>query len=259
VDTQELFRTALAFFRDGVEAAVDVTRTPWGGVTRADRYPTVHMANEAWVVSIPRGGASEILAAMDRVYAGSQVRHRRLWFEDPDEAYAAQEAFVAAGFKPTGELAMARLGQPSCILNPDVVVREADSDAIEEDYRAIGAAIDEGPGYDPKLSHDLYSLDRERSALLRMRRFVAYLEDEPAGTFSLWPRRPFALIEYLGTHPRFRMKGVGRTMISEACHHAILERCEWILLTADLFDTPRMMYKTLGFEPIGEIRGFLRA
>jgi len=29
-------------------------------------------------------------------------------------------------------------------------------------------------------------------------------------------------------------------------------------LTADLFDTPKEMYKTLGFEPIGEVRGFVR-
>jgi len=29
------------------------------------------------------------------------------------------------------------------------------------------------------------------------------------------------------------------------------------LLTADLFDTPKEMYKTLGFEAVGEVRGFL--
>jgi hypothetical protein len=34
--------------------------------------------------------------------------------------------------------------------------------------------------------------------------------------------------------------------------------CEWVLLISDLFDTPQAMYKTLGFLPIGEVRGFLR-
>jgi len=35
--------------------------------------------------------------------------------------------------------------------------------------------------------------------------------------------------------------------------------CEYILLFANLFETPQVMYKTLGFEPIGEMRGFFRA
>src|SRR5207249_1950740 len=58
--------------------------------------------------------------------------------------------------------------------------------------------------------------------------------------------------------PDFRMQGVGRTMIFEACKRAAEARCEWVVLISDLFDTPQEMYKTLGFEPIGEVRGFLR-
>jgi len=54
------------------------------------------------------------------------------------------------------------------------------------------------------------------------------------------------------------MRGVGRTMLFEACKRAIEARCEWVVLISDLFDTPKEMYKTLGFEAIGEVRGFLR-
>jgi len=259
VDTRDLFRALLDFWRDGIEASVDVVRRPWGVITRAERYPTVFMANEALVASTPEEGVPRILADLDAVYAGSEIRHRRVWFEDAEEAFAAQDAFVEAEFKPSAEVAMARVGMPSCIVNPDVAIREAEAEVVEEDYRGIWSAMDEASGYDAKLSHDLYALGLERSRVLRTRRFVAYLNGEPAGIFLLWPRGRFALIDDVGTHPRFRMKGVGRTMIFEACHRAILERCEWTLLTADLFDTPQMMYKTLGFEPIGELRGFFRA
>jgi hypothetical protein len=47
-------------------------------------------------------------------------------------------------------------------------------------------------------------------------------------------------------------------MVFEACRRAASARCEWVLLTADLFDTPKEMYKTLGFAPIGEVRAFVR-
>ncbi|MGQ0797242.1 MAG: GNAT family N-acetyltransferase [Methanobacteriota archaeon] len=258
MDTRDLFRALLGFWHDAIEAAVDVVRTPWGVITRADRYPTVHMANEAFVASPPEGGMARILADMDATYDGSDIRHRRVWFEDADAAFAAQEAFAAAGFRPLAELAMARLGQPSCIVNPDVEVRRVDARAAEEDHLAVWLAIDEAGGFGPDLSRQLHTLGRDRAALLGQQRLVAYLDGSPAGIFLLWPRGRFALIDDVGTHPRFRMKGVGRTMISEACHRATLERCEYTLLTADLFDTPRLMYKTLGFEPIGEVRGFLR-
>jgi GNAT superfamily N-acetyltransferase len=258
VDTRDLFRALLRFWRDAMQAAVDVVRTPWGVITRADRYPTVHMANEAFVVSPPPQGVARVLADMDAAYAGSPIRHRRVWFEDAEAAFAVQEAFAAAGFRPLAEIAMARLGLPSCIVNKDVRVRVVDGPDAEADHLAVWLAVDEGSGYGPELSRQLHALGADRAVLLGQQRYVAYLDGLPAGIFLLWPRGPFALIDDVGTHPRFRMKGVGRTMIHEACHRATLERCEWALLTADRFDTPQMMYKTLGFEPIGEVRGFLR-
>src|SRR5437660_798319 len=86
----------------------------------------------------------------------------------------------------------------------------------------------------------------------------ANLDGTAAGTVSVWPRGIFAWIDNVATHPDFRMRGVGRTMLFEACKRAIEARCEWTLLISDLFDTPKEMYKTLGFEAIGEVRGFLR-
>jgi ribosomal protein S18 acetylase RimI-like enzyme len=91
-----------------------------------------------------------------------------------------------------------------------------------------------------------------------MRPYVAYVDGTPAGTVSVWPRGTFGWIDDVATHPDFRMQGIGRTMIFEACKRAMEARCEWIVLISDLFDTPQEMYKTLGFEAIGEVRGFLR-
>lgn len=258
MDLPTLFRTLLTFQRDWVKAAVDVTPRPWGAVIRNDRFSRVYMANMALAERLPSGGPSEILADMDDVFRDSSVRFRSILFEDAQAAFDGQEEFIASGFRPTAEVAMARLGLPSCFVNPDVDVREAAEGTRREDFRQITRAIHDEAAYGPEVHSQLWSLDEERKALVGEKDYVAYLGDEPAGTFSVWPRRPYAVVESVATHPRFRKLGVGRTMIFDACNRAISAGCEWILLVADLFDTPKMMYKTLGFEPIGELRGFFR-
>ena len=126
------------------------------------------------------------------------------------------------------------------------------------DFRAIAAATDVAFGHSRDVIEQLWGVWRERSKRVGMQPYVAYLDGTAAGTVSVWPRGIFAWIDNVATHPDFRMRGVGRTMLFEACKRAIEARCEWTLLISDLFDTPKEMYKTLGFEAIGEVRGFLR-
>lgn len=258
MDVSTLFRALLAFERDWIESAVDTVRKDWGTVTRSALYPLIHRANMAIVERVPANGVPDILADVDDVFHDAPVSFRSLLFEDARLAFEAQEAFVALGFRPTADLAMARLGLPSCIVNPDVEVREVGPAAGIDDFRRIKRAIDDERGYGSEVHDQMWALDGRRKALLGTKDLVAYLGGVPAGTVSVRPRAPYAVVEDVATHPRFRMRGVGRTMIFEACNRAIQERCEWVLLTADLFDTPKEMYQTLGFHPIGEIRGFHR-
>jgi GNAT superfamily N-acetyltransferase len=213
----------------------------------------------AWVDRLPAGGVDEVLADLDRALEGTAVAHRALQFADAQAAYEVQETMVARGFQPKAAVAMARLGVPSCIINHDVVVRQVDVDAPFDDFRTISRVIHAESGYSEAVSDQLLGLWRERAAAVGLRAHVGYLGDEPAGIFTLWPSGAFAFIEDVATHPRFRNRGIGRTLVYKACFFAIVERCEWVLLMADLFDTPRIMYKTLGFEPVGEVRSFLRA
>src|SRR2546427_9833777 len=104
----------------------------------------------------------------------------------------------------------------------------------------------------------LWGVWHDRSQRVGMSPFVAYMNGTPAGTISVWTRGPFAWIDDVATHPDFRLRGVARTMIFEACRRAASARCEWVVLTADLFDTPKEMYRTPGFEPAGGGRGSCR-
>src|SRR2546428_11639211 len=84
-----------------------------------------------------------------------------------------------------------------------------------------------------------------------MQPYVASLNGTPAGTISVWARGPFAWIDDVATHPDFRLRGVARTMIFEACRRAAGGRCEWGVVTSDMFDTPQGKYKSLRFAPVG--------
>jgi ribosomal protein S18 acetylase RimI-like enzyme len=138
------------------------------------------------------------------------------------------------------------------------VIRPAADDQVADDFRTVMGATEAGSGLSRDVIEQLWGVWQERSRRVGMRPYVAYLDGIPAGTVSVWPRGQFAWIDDVATHPDFRMRGIGRTMIFEACKRAMEARCEWLVLISDLFDTPQEMYRTLGFEAIGEVRGFLR-
>lgn len=257
MDFRELHRAILDFQRTWTESCGQVTPTRYGAILRHDRYPLVPMANLAWVARPPGGGMDEVLDDLDRTFDDAVVR-RGIHFEDPQLAFEAQEELVGRGFRPTASVGMARLGLPSCIRNDAVAVREVGPDAPEEDFLGVLRVVVREEGYAAEESRQRLELDRERAAALGVRAFVAYLHDEAAGTFRLWPRGSFALVEDVATHPRFRMQGVGRTMLWEAGRQALYRGAEWTVLLAGLQEAPRIMYTTLGYQPVGEVRGFLR-
>jgi len=258
VDTDELLREVIEFLRIWRAQAPSRVSTSWGTIYRDERFAAIHQANLGWVASIPEEGSAKILADLDEAFRGSAVRHQSLLFEDAEKAYAVQEDMARQGFRPIADMAMAKVGLPACIVNPDVEIRPAEEGAAADDFRILKIATEAAFGYSPQVVDQLWGVWHERSKRVGMRAYVAYLNGKPAGTISVWARGPFAWIDDVATQPDFRLQGIARTMIFEACRRAASARCEWVLLTADLFDTPKEMYRTLGFEPVGEVRGFVR-
>ncbi len=258
MDTQELLRAGLGFERTWAETGAAVRRTPYGATIRNDAFPRIYMANMAWVERIPPAGIDAILEDLDDAFEGSAVRHRNVEFEDAQVAFDHQEAFVERGFRPLSELAMARVGLPACITSPDVVIREVGKDAPEDDYRRLRLRVFAGLEYDREESEQLYAIARHHGAILGQHDFVGYFQGAPAATISLWPRGLFAYIGDVATMPEFRNRGVARTLIFEVSKKSLGQGCEYSLLFTDPFDSPRAMYKTLGYEPVGEVRSFLK-
>jgi len=258
VDVAELHAALIDMVRTWFATRAEVLPTSYGRIIRDLDHALVYDTNLAWVDRIPEGGATHVIADLDRAFGGTDVRHRFVVFADAQDAYGLQEAFSSAGFRPHGELVMAKVGLPACIVNPDVVVKEVPPDMGSEDFRLVQLAIYAESGYAQEESRQVFEVERAKGTALGERAYVGYVRGKPAATVTVWPRGTFAVIGSVATLPEFRMQGVGRTMVFEACREAINLRCEYALLTADLFDTPREMYKTLGFEPVGELRGFLR-
>lgn len=258
VDTRELLRTALDFERTWVEIGAEIRKTSYGAVIRDLRYPLIHVANLAWIERLPRRGIEEVLADLDAAFEGTGVGHRNIIFEDAQTAFENQEAFAAHGFRPLADLTMARVGLPACIANPDLATREVGSDAPEDDYRRLRMRLFAGLGYGEEEARQLYALSRDRGRVVGLRTFVGYHGDRPAGTISLWARGRFGFVSDVATMPEFRNKGIARTMLFDISKRAINAGCEYSLLFTDLLESPQVMYKTLGYQPVGEVRSFLR-
>lgn len=258
MDTRELLAAAIDFQRRWVESGAEVRRTPFGAILRAPRFPLIYMANLAWVERLPREGIEPVLEALDAAFEGTAVVHRNVVFEDAQVAFENQEAFASRGFRPLADLVMARVGLPACIANPDLAVHGIDADASTDAYRRMRMRLFEGIGYPPEECRQLYEIARERGEALGQKAFIGSYKGEPAGTIALWPRGRFGLIEDVATMPEFRGRGVARTMLFEISKRALSEGCEYTLLFTDPFDSPQVMYKTLGYLPVGEIRSFLK-
>src|SRR6266545_1737720 len=179
-----MLRAVIGFLRTWREQAPAKVRTSWGMIYRDDRFPLIHQANLGWVMTLPKEGPKTIIA----------------------------------------DLALAKVGLPDCIVNPELAVRAVAEEPIEDDFRFVMTATEKSSGHSPAVIDQMWGVWRERSRLVGMQPYVAYLNGTPVGTGSVWPRGVFAWIDDVATRPEFRMRGVGRTMIFEACKRAIEAR-----------------------------------
>src|SRR5256712_25974 len=163
VDTDELCRAVVEFLRIWREQAASRVPTSWGTIYRDERFAAIHQANLGWVASIPEEGSAKILADLDEAFRDSPVRHRSLLFEDAEEAYGVQEDMARQGFRPVADLAMAKVGLPACIVNPDVEIRRAEEGAAADDFRVLKIAADAALGYTPQVVGELWGVWHDRS------------------------------------------------------------------------------------------------
>jgi ribosomal protein S18 acetylase RimI-like enzyme len=81
--------------------------------------------------------------------------------------------------------------------------------------------------------------------------YGAFLQDEFVGGLGIYKVGDTAVIDSVVTHPNFRKQGVGRSLVYQACLHALeYLSVEKLLLEADNGSAAKRMYEQLGFETV---------
>lgn len=256
----ELFSEVLQASFATLSSMSRVHKRPWGAILVAPDYPAVHDANMAWVERLPKSGIGQVILELDNATRSQGISFRHLEFADPDAAHRSQEALVDMGFSPSRMVAMVRLGATACIKNPDLEVREVDTPEEWDVFEAIFSELHAESGYSEEVSREIIERHRARLPKLRERVVMGLFGGEGAGVATLVPRPRLAYVAEVGTRPKFRRRGVARTLVEDVSNLAQQLGIPYVGLTTAWDNEPaHALYTSLGYAPVGERRGFHKA
>jgi len=221
---------------------------------RNDDLARVFDANLGWVDD-PETDLRDLEASWDAVFSGSAVRHRKFVFGDAEAAFRRQEEFAAAGYVPEAAYVMLHAGEKACVTNDEVEVRPVPAD--DPDFAAIRLGVEAAEGYDPEVVDQLARKGDREAKAAGTACFVGYLRGEPAGMVGLHTFREIGVVDYVGTLPALRGRGVGVTLLCRTIEQSRLLGHRHLLLSVDLDNPAKRIYEDLQFRVIGEIRAFL--
>jgi len=245
----ELFSEVLQASFATLSSVSRVQKRPWGALAIAPDYPAVHDANMAWVERVPKSGIGQVVLELDNATRSQGISFRHIEFADPD-----------MGFEPTRMVAMVRLGVSTCIRNPDLEVREVDTPEEWEVFEAIFSELHEESGYSDEVSREIIERHRARLAKLKERVYMGLFAGEGAGVATLVPGQRLAYVAEVGTRPKFRRRGVARTLVEEVSNLGQQLGIPYVGLTTAWDNDPaRALYASLGYQAVGERRGFHKA
>ncbi|MFT7474717.1 MAG: GNAT superfamily N-acetyltransferase [Verrucomicrobiales bacterium] len=214
-------------------------------VLQAD-FPNSHYHNRL-VVTSPASPA-DILAATEEILRNAGSKHRYVTIDDDALGDASSSDFVAAGYEHETIATMIHRGPEPTPPRHDVQAVSLDTlrPALLRDWRielpsASADEIDQLAGRTALYSHGadvtlLAVFDRDE-IVARAELYVDHVER-------------IAQFENLFTHPDFRGRGYGDSLLREALRRGRQAGCELSCLTADLGDWPVEWYSRFGYEEI---------
>jgi ribosomal protein S18 acetylase RimI-like enzyme len=102
--------------------------------------------------------------------------------------------------------------------------------------------------YAPAVSREVVGSMRRKSESGALDVFVAEQKGRVVGTVALALYRGLASILSVGTLPDARRRGVGRSMVLDMVARARAARADLVYLVARADDSPKDMYRKLGFQ-----------
>jgi spore maturation protein CgeE len=86
--------------------------------------------------------------------------------------------------------------------------------------------------------------------------YVAFDNARPVGHFSQRTRDGLGYLESLFVDPEYRMRGIGTALTHHTAAAARAEGARVVFLPAAAADTPKEMYRRMGFEPVYAFRNY---
>jgi ribosomal protein S18 acetylase RimI-like enzyme len=132
---------------------------------------------------------------------------------------------------------------------PGVVLKRVPAEGSWDSFAyAMDRMNREEPWYAPSVSMEIVGSMRAKSEKGALEVFLAERDRRVVGTVGLALHRGVASIFSVGTLPDARRRGVGRTLVIDAVERAQEAGADLVYLIARAEDSPKDMYRKLGFH-----------
>jgi ribosomal protein S18 acetylase RimI-like enzyme len=232
------------------EAGAEVLRLDAGVVIRQPAFPHVYDANLVRRATLRESTLEDALDKLAAPLIEVGARHLQLVLDGADVPDTVAPLLRRRGFQRDRLLAMTLRGQSNArVRTPGIAVRAVPSEAPWDRFAyAMDRMNREESWYAPSVSREIVGslrLKAERGALSL---YVAERDNRVVGAIGLAMHRGLASLVSVGTLPDARGRGVARTMVTDMVERARARRSDLIYLIARADDSPKDMYRKLGFE-----------
>jgi GNAT superfamily N-acetyltransferase len=215
--------------------------------------------DDSYLVIEQAGRSARDLAALaDQVLAPHGIAGRAIVTGDPENAHALGRGFQELGWKIDRGVWMKHRGAPD--RPAPVEAREVDRGEIAELRRRtfLESWAGDYSGAPELIAEQWLSRQDAYCEVASARWFVADLDGEPSSSCALLCADDIGQIEWVGSSPRARNRGLARSVVLAATGASRAEGHALTTIGADLDAWPWQLYQRLGFEPIGTDAAFLR-
>jgi len=231
------------------EAGAEVFALPHGRVIRQAAYPHVYDANLVRRARLREDNLDEALESFAAPLRAVGARHLQLTLDGADVPESLGAQLRRRGFVRDRLLAMTL---PGPLLRPRAVGVKLKRVPTEASWDAFAFAMDrmnrEEAWYAPSVSMEIVGSMRVKAERGALDVFVAERDGRIVGTVGLASHRGVASIFSVGTLPDARRRGVGRTLVIDTAERARAAGADLVYLIARADDSPKDMYRKLGFH-----------
>lgn len=261
-DLLEAARAAMTVTFDWMALGCERFQADGGSFTRNRSVPRIRDCNQVTdVTSSSDDEIERLLARAEREYEASPHRQFRVDFRTPP---AFEARLIADGYEWDETLGLVLDGEltgagPEHEIRP--VETEADWDAYGSLHALDWAAHRETLAKPPdaevwrEVGREIVVSRRQKTPPVRW--WLAYFEGKPRAYFGSWEgNEGVGQVEDLFTHPDYRHRGLATALIRHCVADCRGYGAGPVAIFADTKDTPKNMYRALGFRPVAVSRAY---